>query len=153
MLGGPLDQLARQAAVAEDIELEPAGRSGSRGRHLLRSRVGDRREAHQRSRRGGRACHSALAVGMGEPLERDGRDEKRHRDGRAEHSRRGRDLRDVDEHARPEAQPLPGREVARQHALVAGAAGIEAEGAGLEPRLRETLEVGDADGLAAQRPL
>ncbi len=34
-------------------------------------------------------------------------------------------------------------------ALVPGAAGVVAEGSGLEPRLRETLEVGDADRVHA----
>ena len=40
-------------------------------------------------------------------------------------------------------------EIRVERALVVGAAGVEAEGAGLEPRLRETFEVGDADGLHA----
>ena len=40
-------------------------------------------------------------------------------------------------------------DVAGEGELVAGAAGVVAEGAGLEPRLGETLEVGDADRLHA----
>ena len=93
VLGGLLDQRARDAAVAEDVELEPARRSGRRGRHLLRSSPWPSSRGTSASRPPRPpAPLPALAVGVREPLERDRRDEERHRDRRAEHGRRGRHL-------------------------------------------------------------
>ena len=47
------------------------------------------------------------------------------------------------------AQRAPRLDVSRERELVAGAAGVVAEGARLEPFLREALEIGDADRVHA----
>ena len=76
-------------AVAEAVELEPARRAGRRRRDLGRGRGREGRQHHDRAGRRGRARHPGLAVGMGHALERDRRDQQRHRDFVAEHRRRG----------------------------------------------------------------
>ena len=99
--------------------------------------------------RGRRPSHRGLAVRMGQTLDRGRSDEEGHGHGSPEHGGLRRDVRHVDEDARPEPQAAPGLHVARERVLVPGAADVVAEGAGFEPGLRQALEVGDADELHA----
>ena len=113
------DQIARHARVAHHVELKPA--LCARRRDFLGGRRRDRREAHDRpcAPRGARGRR--LAVRVCEPLERDGRDEQRHRHRVTEHGRLRRAVGDVDEHARPERVPTVRVDVVSKRALVARA--------------------------------
>ena len=88
-----------------------------------------------------------LAVGMGDPLERDRRDEHRQRDLAAEHGRRRRGVGDVDEHARAQLQAAVGRDVLGERQLVARAAREVAVRARLEQVGCHALVVPDVEQL------
>ena len=95
----------------------------------------------------GRARHRHLAVGMRDALERDRRDEQRHRDLVPEHRRRRRARLDVDEHPRAQLPAAERLDVVAQRQLVARAAGEVAVRAGLEPLRGEPLVVPDVERL------
>ena len=132
------DQLARDALVAEDVELEPAAAPPIAATSAGVEVASVERHMIVPAAFAARAI-ADLAVGMRDALERDRRDEQRHRHLVAEHRRRGRARVDVDEHARPEL-PAPERlDVVAQRQLVARAARVVAVRAGLEPLGREPL--------------
>ena len=87
-----------------------------------------------------------LAVGMGDALHRQRRDQDRERDLRPEHGRRRRDVLHVDEDPRPELAPLERGEVLPERDLVPRAAGEVGVRVGVEPLLGESLIVPDVDG-------
>ncbi len=90
-----------------------------------------------------RAAARAVAssrLGMREPLERDRRDEDRHRDLVAEHGRGRGHSGDVRQHARPQRQPSECLHVLAQRHLVACAACEVAERGRIEPLLGQPLE-------------
>jgi hypothetical protein len=90
---------------------------------------------------------------MGEQLEGDRCDQERDVEPGAENGRRRRDVRDVDQHARPELPAIVGLGIAPQGPLVAGAAGEVAVRARLELLERKTLEIRDVDRLGDRRRL
>ena len=92
-----------------------------------------------------------LALGVGEPLERGRRDEHGQRELGAENGGRGRDLADVDEHARAQLPRAKAADVGAQRVLVAGAARVVGIRPGLEPLARRLLEVGDVERLHPRR--
>ena len=139
------DQLPRDALVAEDVQLEPA-RPADCG-HFGRRRRRERREAHDRPRVACRARRRHLSVGMRDALERDRRDEQRHRDLLPEHGRRRAARLDVDEHPRAEHPAAIRLDVVAQRQLVAGAAGVVAVRSGLQPLRGEPLVVPDVERL------
>jgi hypothetical protein len=94
-----------------------------------------------------RAGHSPLAVGVGEQLEGDWRDEDRHGELGAEDGGPGRHLGDVDQHPRSQLPALERLGVAAQRALVAGPSGEVGVRPRLEPLEGQALEIGDVDGL------
>jgi hypothetical protein len=90
---------------------------------------------------------------MGEQLEGDWRDQEGNLDLGAENGGLRRDIRDVDQHARPQLPALVRLGVPPQRALVTGAAGEVAMRARLELLEREALEIGDVDGIGDARRL
>jgi hypothetical protein len=84
---------------------------------------------------------------MGEQLEGDRPDQDRHLQLAAEDRRPGRDVRDVDQDARPELPALVRLGIPPQGSLVAGAAGEVAVRARLELLEREPLEIRDVDRI------
>jgi hypothetical protein len=98
------DHLVADAAIAEDVDLEPARRSGSGGGDLGRRRSRHRRDAHERARGSCAACHRELPFLVCDLLERHGRNERRHRHGRTEQCRFRGHGRHVDEDARPQPE-------------------------------------------------
>ena len=141
----PRSRKSRPASIA----CPPGAASAtSAGRVLVRL---DRHITVPASRGGAR--HPGLAVGVGEELEGD----RRHQEGNlqlgAEDGRLGRDVRDVDQDARPQLPALVRLGVAAQGALVAGAAGEVAVRAGLELLERQPLEVGDVDRIGDAKRL
>ena len=104
----------------------------------------------------GAARHRDLALLVRDLLERHRRDERGHRDRRAEHGRLRRDRRHVDEHARPEPELRERLAVPAQRPLVAGAADDVAPGLGRDGLLGQPLGVVDGEkllhGRGAYRP-
>ena len=90
---------------------------------------------------------------MSEQLEGDRGDQERDFELGAEDGRLRRDVRDVDQDARPQLPALVGLGVAAQGALVAGAPGEVAVGPWLELVEREALEIGDVDRIGDARRL
>ena len=88
---------------------------------------------------------------MSDALERDRRDEQRHRDPRPEHRRLGRGRAHVAEDARPEDPAAVRLEVLPQRVFVARAAREVAERALVEPLRGEALVVGDVDRTRQER--
>jgi hypothetical protein len=84
---------------------------------------------------------------MGEQLEGDRGDQERDFELGAEDGRLRRDVRDVDQDARPELPALVGLGVPPQGALVTGAAGEVAVSPGFELLERQPLEVRDVDRI------
>ena len=139
------DVVERPLPVAQDVELEPPRRvTGRLGDVGVRAR-GDRRDAEERVRGGRGACGRELALGVEQPLHREGRNAERHRDGRPEERRLERDRADVDEHPRPQPPARVRGGVGPKRHLVAGAA-LEVAPDLRVDRLRSPLEVvGDVD--------
>ena len=111
MLHGLLDE-SSSAAVAHDVDLEPARRVG-RG-------LGDRREGPARPRERSSACRRRCAArGVGsavlvrQPLHRRQGDRDRHVDRGAEGGSSQFDPGHVPRRPRPQPQPIPGRDVVR----------------------------------------
>ena len=144
-VGRLLDEGARQAPVLEDVELEPAWRSGRGGGHVGRGRGRDRRQAHDRAGRGRRTGRRGLAVRMGHALEGHGRDEHRQRHLRPEHRCLRAHARDVAKDPRPQLPAAVRFDVPAQRALVVGATREVAPGARPEPFLGQALVVPDVE--------
>ena len=138
-LGRLLDHGAGDPAIAEEVDLHPALPARCRLGDLCRAGAGQAGQAHHGPRVGRGARHPGLAVGVGEELEGD----RRHQEGKlqlgAEDGRHGRDVRDVDQDARPQFPALVGLGISPQGALVARAAGEVAVHARLELLCRQPL--------------
>ena len=123
---------------------------GAGGRDLLVRARADVETAHDHARRGGGARRRALAVRVESCCIATGATTSGSATGVPSTRRRGRDLGDVDEHARPELPALEGRAVRAQRPLVARAALEVAPGPGLDPLLGDPLEVvGDVDSASS----
>ena len=135
------DHLVRDFPIAEHVDLQPARALGRGRRHVDRRRGRDRREAHQRARRGRPARHAELVVLVRDRLVRHRRDEGRHRDRRPENGRLGRDRGHVDENPRPEAVARERLPVPAQRPLFSSTSGDVAPGARVDGLLGQPLGV------------
>ena len=145
---GPPDELLRDGAIAVHVQLEPAWRAGSlryRRCAVLHRSCRERREAEQPTGVGRGPRHRHLGLGIGESLVGHRRDAHRQRQATAEDLGREVDLRDVDEHPRPQASTLEGGRVLAQGDLVVGAADDVVEGVGSHPFARKRLELAQVD--------
>ena len=143
---GLVDQRVGHAAVAQHVELKPARRRRARRRRPRAAVAVASVETHISVP----APAAARAIpgspsGWAMRCRATGRDEHRHRDLGAQDGRRGRDVADVDQHARQQLAAGEGGLVVGQRALVAGAAGEVAERARVEALGDERLEVAQAD--------
>lgn len=134
-----------ETRVPWDVELEPAGDACRRD--LVPTRGGERRNAHDRSRRRGGAGHRHLAVGVCHALVGDRRNEKRKGNLLPEHGRRRRRVGDVDEYAGPEVPAAVGGDIVRQSQLVVRAAREVPEGPGFEQVSGQPLVVPHVERL------
>jgi hypothetical protein len=145
LLDGGRDQLAADAAVREHVELEPAGGLRRAVRELGHARGGERRKAHDRpgGRRGARGAD--LPIGVRHPLKRHRRHEQWVRARLAEQGDARVALAHAHEHPRTDRQAAPRGEVVAERDLVARAAEVVAERAGLDQPFGSPLVVRERD--------
>jgi hypothetical protein len=137
---GPIDEGAREVAVAVQVELEPLG--GGRGaRDVLERRRGERRCDVERAHVGGRARGGRLAFGAGELVVGRGRDQHGEAHVRVEHPRARDRRRHVDERSVADLVARVGVGVPAKGLLVVGAGAVVVVGGGREPPPRGLLEV------------
>ena len=142
---GPADELATRRAIALHVQLEPAPATW-RGVGDVLDRVG--RRGRDNVDRPGRRCRPGrrlLTLRVGHAVERGGCHADRERRGTTEDDRGWIDGADVDEHARPKDEPVPGLDARAQRVLVAGAARVVRPGSRVDPVARRDLEVREAD--------
>ena len=129
---GAGDQLTGEASVLLHVELEPAGDAG-RG-DVLERRGGQGRRHHHRPQRLGRSRRGQFAFGVGQAMERGGRDQHRKRHLGAEHRCGGVDGRDIDQHPFVEPPTTERRLVLAQRPLGQGAADVVVVRRGRQPK-------------------
>ena len=142
-----LDDVVADTAIAEDVDLEPARRSGRSRCDFLRGGGRDRRDAHERSCCARTARHGDLTFLVRDLLERHRRDECRHRHRRSQDGRLGRDFRHVHEHPGTEPEARERLAIPAQRPLVTRPAHDVAPRLGRDGLLGHALGVVDGEKL------